>query len=88
MNMIPLKAFAPYNAEEAPGNNSTVFTSNSDIPNKFPKAKFNAGEELSIPSTNCIKRVFAKVAKPRVLTDLNVKLLVFTSTPFKFSNPS
>ena len=86
--MIPLKAFAPYNAEDAPGNNSTVFTSNSDIPSKLPKAKFNAGDELSIPSTNCIKRVFAKVAKPLVFTDLNVKLLVLISTPFKFSKPS
>ena len=86
--MIPLNAFAPYSAEEAPGNNSTVSTSNSDIPSKFPNAKFNAGEALSIPSTNCMKRVFAKVAKPRVFTDLKVKLLVFTSTPFKFSKPS
>ncbi len=88
MNIIPLNAFAPYNAEEAPGNNSTVFTSNSDIPKRLPIAKFNAGEELSIPSTSCIKRVFANVAKPLVFTDLNVKLFVLTSTPFKFSKPS
>ena len=88
MNMIPLKALAPYNADEAPGNNSTLLTSSSDKPNKFPKAKFNAGEELSIPSTNCMKRVLANVAKPLVFTDLNVKLFVLISTPFKFSNPS
>ena len=83
-----MNAFAPYNADDAPGNNSTVLTSNSDIPNKLPIAKFKAGEELSIPSTNCIKRVFANVAKPRVFTDLKVKLFALISTPFKFSNPS
>ena len=88
INIIPLNAFAPYSAEDAPGNNSTVFTSNSDIPKRLPIAKFKAGDELSIPSTNCIKRVFAKVAKPRVFTDLNVKLFVLISTPFKFSKPS
>ena len=86
--MIPLKAFAPYNADDAPGSNSTVFTSNSDIPNKLPIAKLSAGDELSMPSTNCIKRVFANVAKPLVFTDLKVKLLVFTSTPLRFSKPS
>ena len=88
MNIIPLKAFAPYNAEDAPGKISTVATSNSDIPKRFPIAKFNAGDELSIPSTNCINLVFANVAKPRVFTDLNVKLFVLISTPFKFSKPS
>ena len=87
MNKIPLKAFAPYNAEDAPGSNSTLKTSVSTIPTKLPIGKFKAGVELSIPSTNCIKRVLAKDAKPLVLTDLKVKLLVLTSTPFKFSSP-
>ena len=71
-----------------PGRSSTLRTSVSVIPNKFPKGKLSAGAELSIPSTNCIKRVFANVANPLVLIDLNVKLLVLISTPFKFSNPS
>ena len=88
MNIIPLKAFAPYSAEDAPGNISTDSTSNSESPNKLPTAKFNPGAELSIPSTNCMNLSFAKVAKPRVFTDLKVKLFVFTSTPFKFSKPS
>ena len=79
---------APYNAEEAPGSNSTPCMSNSEIPNKFPTGKFKAGDALSIPSTSCKKRVFENAAKPLVLTDLNVKLLVFTSTPLRFSKPS
>ncbi len=57
------------------------------IPTKFPIGKFNAGVELSIPSTNCINLLFENVANPLVFTDLNVKLLVFTSTPFRFSRP-
>ena len=88
MNKIPLNAFAPYNAEAAPGSNSTLWISVSIIPTRFPIGKFNAGVELSIPSTNCMNLVLAKVAKPLVLTDLNVKLLTFTSTPFRFSRPS
>ena len=88
MNKIPLNAFAPYNADEAPGSNSTLCTSNSESPIKFPKTKFKAGEELSIPSTNCIKRVLATVAKPLVLIDLKFKLLVLKCTSFKFSKPS
>ncbi|MNF65002.1 hypothetical protein D3C84_467520 [compost metagenome] len=88
INIIPLKAFAPYSAEEAPGKSSTLATSISEIPIKLPNTKFNAGDELSIPSTNCIKRVFATVAKPRVLIDLNEILLVLKFTSFKFSKPS
>ena len=88
MNKIPLNAFAPYKAEAAPGSNSTLCTSVSVIPNKLPSGKLSAGAELSIPSTNCIKRVLANVAKPLVLMDLKVKLLVFISTPFRFSKPS
>ena len=76
MNIIPLKALAPYNADDAPGRSSTLATSSSESPIKFPNTKFKAGEELSIPSTSCIKRVLATVAKPLVLTDLNPKLLV------------
>ena len=85
---IPLNAFAPYKAEDAPGNNSTLNTSVSVIPSKFPNGKFNAGAELSIPSTSCTNLVFANVAKPLVLIALNVKLFTFISTPFMFSNPS
>ena len=85
MNKIPLNALAPYKAEDAPGSNSTLFTSSSFIPRKFPTAKLSAGDALSIPSTNCTKRTFAKVAKPLVFTELNVKLPLLRSTPFKFS---
>ena len=55
---------------------------------RFPKTKFNKGEELSIPSTNCIKRVLATVAKPLVLIDLKDILLVFICTSLRFSKPS
>ena len=48
-------ALAPYKAEEAPGINSTLLTSNSLSPNKFPIGKFNPGAELSIMSTSCTK---------------------------------
>ena len=85
---IPLNAFAPYRAEDAPGNNSTLNTSVSVIPSKLPNGKFKAGAELSIPSTNCTNLVFANVAKPLVLIALKVKLLTLISTPFMFSNPS
>ena len=88
INNIPLKAFAPYKAEDAPGSNSTLCTSISDKPIKFPKTKFNKGDELSIPSTNCIKRVLATEANPRVLIDLNDILEVFICTSFMFSSPS
>ena len=83
-----MNAFAPYKADEAPGIISTLNTSVSVIPSKLPSGKFNAGAELSIPSTNCTNLVFAKVANPLVLIALNVKLLTFISTPFKFSRPS
>ena len=88
MNKIPLNAFAPYKADDAPGNNSTLWTSNSDTPTRLPKTKFNKGEELSIPSTNCMKRVLATVAKPLVLIDLKDILLVFICTSLRFSKPS
>ena len=55
---------------------------------RLPKLKFNAGDELSIPSTNCINRVLATVAKPLVFIDLKLKLDVLKCTSFKFSKPS
>jgi hypothetical protein len=85
MNKIPLKAFAPQ-SRDAPGNN-LHFEHRFQKQLSFLKQNLTV-EELSIPSTNCIKRVLATVANPRVLTDLKDKLLVFICTSFKFSKPS
>ena len=43
---------APYKAEDAPGNNSILSTSNSVKPITLPTEKFKPGAWLSIPSIN------------------------------------
>jgi hypothetical protein len=50
MNKIPLNAFAPYKAEDAPGA-TQHFERLFLTPIIIPRTKFNKGEELSIPST-------------------------------------
>ena len=52
---MPLIASAPYNAEEAPGRSSTLFTSNSFNPRILPTPKLNTGNWLFIPSTRVTK---------------------------------
>ena len=78
----------PYNTEDAPGNNSILSTSNSVKPTMLPTAKFKPGAWLSIPSTNWLARTLPLTLKPLVPIDLNVKLAVIMSTPFKFARIS
>ena len=80
---VPFIPPGPYSAEDAPGNNSILSTSNSLKPITLPTEKLRPGAWLSIPSTNWFKRVLPLLLNPRVPTDLKVKLAVTTSTPFK-----
>ncbi|MNE31477.1 hypothetical protein D3C80_1250470 [compost metagenome] len=81
-------ALGPYSAEAAPGINSAFSRSSSVIPTILPTEKFSPGAWLSIPSIICTIRVLPFALKPRVLTDLKVKLCVLISTPFKLANAS
>ena len=78
---IPLKALGPYRAEAAPGTSSTLSTSRSEMPTRFPVGKFNSGAEISIPSTRVTNRTLAMVANPLVLMELKVILPVLVVTP-------
>ena len=49
---VPFIPPEPYNAEEAPGNNSILSTSNSVKPTILATEKFKPGAWLSIPSIN------------------------------------
>ena len=48
---MPLNALGPYNAEAAPGNNSTLSISNSPIPEIDPRLALMVGSAVSMPST-------------------------------------
>ena len=81
IRIVPFIPPGPYKADDAPGNSSTLSTSSSVRPVKFPTKKFNPGAWLSIPSTSWLTLVLPLPLKPRVLGVLKVRLDVVISTP-------
>ena len=81
--MVPFMPPEPYKAEDAPGNNSILSTSNAFKPTMAPTEKFSPGAWLSIPSTSWLNLTLPLPPNPRVVGVLKVKEEVVTSTPFK-----
>ena len=85
---MPLIAFMPYRAEEAPGVTSTLEISSSVGPIALPSGTPSVAAWLSTPSTSCMKRKLLGTLKPRVLNTLKVRPAVVICTPFRLPSAS
>ena len=88
INRVPFVPPEPYKADEAPGNNSTLSTSNSDKPMMLPTEKFKPGACVSIPSVIWFTRTLPFELKPRVLIERKVKDCELLSTPLRLAKAS